>query len=222
MTRLLSLLLVTLLLPLTGGCAILGYAAAVIPGPGTKAHYAGLAGQRVAVLAWAERAVTYDFDALPSDVAMGVDNKLMVAAKPDINTAELKGTTFVDPRQVFRWQKNHPELATRSISEVAPKIAAELGATRIIYVEISPFSIYDPRTPVLLKGYASATIRVAEVHGDAIKLGYEESDITVEFPEKAPEGLPPSDEITPTYIYRGLVDTLTTEVSRRFFANPAE
>jgi hypothetical protein len=222
MTRLLSLLLVTLLLPLTGGCAILGYAAAVIPGPGTKAHYAGLAGQRVAVLAWAERAVTYDFDALPADVAMGVDNKLMVAANPNIKTDELKGSTFVDPRQVFRWQKNHPELANRSILEVAPKVAAELGATRVIYVEISPFSIYDPRTPILLKGYASATIRVAEVHGDTVKIGYEEADVTVEFPEKAPEGLPPTDEITPTYIYHGLVDTLTTEVSRRFFANPAE
>src|SRR5690349_413915 len=97
MTRLLSLLLVALLLPLTGGCAFLGYAAAVIPGPGTKAHYPGLVGQRVAVLAWAERAVTYDFDALPADVAMGVDNKLIVASNPSIGTAELKGTTFVDP-----------------------------------------------------------------------------------------------------------------------------
>ncbi len=222
MTRLLALLLVTLLLPLTGGCAILGYAAAVIPGPGTKAHYPGLAGQRVAVLAWTERAVTYDFDNLPADVSMGVANKLIVAAKPDIKTEELKGTSFVDPRQVFRWQKNHPELANRSISEVAPRLAAELGATRVIYVEISPFSIYDPRTPVLLKGYASMTIRVAEITGQTVKLGYEEADVTVEYPEKAPEGLPPSDQITPTYIYRGLVDTMTTEVAKRFFATPAE
>jgi hypothetical protein len=222
MIRLLSLVLVTLLLPLTGGCAVLGYAAAVIPGPGTKAHYPGLAGQRVAVFAWADRAVTYDFDALPRDVSLGVANKLIVAAKPDLKTDELKGTTFVDPRQVFRWQKNHPELANRSIIEVAPKMAAELGATRVIYVEVSPFSIYDPRTPILLKGYASMTIRVAEISGQMVKLGYEEADVAVDFPPKAPEGLPPSDEIKPIYIYQGLVDAMTTEVARRFFANPAE
>jgi hypothetical protein len=222
MIRLLSIACVALMLPLTGGCAVLGYAAAVIPGPGTKAHYAGLQGQKVAVLAWTERAVTFDFDALPADVSIGVVNKLQVAAKPDLKTEELKGTTFVDPRQVFRWQKNHPELASQSISEVAPKLAAELGATRVIYVEISPFSIYDPRTPILLKGYANLTIRVAAVTGQTVKLGYEETDVSVEFPEKAPEGLPPSDKITPTYIYRGLVDAITTEVAKRFFATPAE
>jgi hypothetical protein len=222
MIRLLSIALVALLLPLTGGCAFVGYAAAIIPGPGTKAHYPGLAGQRVAVLAWAERAVTYDFDSLPADVSMGVANKLIVAAHPSIDTAELKGTSFVDPRQVFRWQKNHPELANRSIIEVAPKLAADLGATRVIYVEVSPFSIYDPRTPILLKGYANMTIRVAEVNGQNVKMGYEESEVTVDYPEKAPEGLPPTDEIKPSYIYKGLVDAMTTEVAKRFFANPAE
>lgn len=222
MIRLLTIACVALMLPLTGGCAILGYAAAVIPGPGTKAHYPGLAGQKVAVLAWTERAVTFDFDALPADVSLGVTNKLQVAGKPSVGTEELKGTTFVDPRQIFRWQKNHPEMANRSISEVAPMLASELGATRVIYVEVSPFSIYDPRTPILLKGDANMTIRVAEVNRQTVKLGYEEADIAVEFPEKTPEGLPPSDKITPTYIYRGLVDAMTTEVAKRFFATPAE
>jgi len=222
MFRLLSIALIAALLPMTGGCALVGYAAAIIPGPGTKAHYPGLTGQRVAVLAWAERAVTYDFDALPADVSMGVANKLIIAAKPSSDAAQLKGSSFVDPRQVFRWQKNHPELANRSLTEVAPKIAAELGATRVIYVEVSPFSIYDPRTPILLKGYANMTIRVAEVNGQNVKLGYEETDVTVDYPDKAPEGLPPTDQITPSYIYKGLVDAMTTEVARRFFDNPAE
>ena len=60
MIRLLGMLMLACMLPLTGGCAVLGYAAAVIPGAGTKARYAGLAGQRVAVMTWTERAVTRD------------------------------------------------------------------------------------------------------------------------------------------------------------------
>jgi hypothetical protein len=220
MIRLFGLFVLACLMPLTGGCSVLGYAAAVLPGAGTKARYAGLAGQRVAVLAWTDRAVTYDYGALPADVSMGVDNKLMQAADPKLNVEELKGTTFVDPRQVFRWQKNHPELENRSVEEVAPKVAAALGCTRVIYLEVSPFSIYDPNTPVLLKGSAQTTVRVAEVgNGGAVKLGYEEAGVVSEFPEKAPEGVPQTDTVTPTYVYHGLVDKITTDVARRFFSS---
>jgi hypothetical protein len=34
--------------------------------------------------------------------------------------------------------------------------------------------------------------------------------------------VPPSDRMTPNYIYKGLVDELTTKVAVRFFSNPAE
>ena len=71
MIRLFGLFVLACLMPLTGGCSVLGYAAAVLPGAGTKARYAGLAGQRVAVLAWTDRAVTYRASngAQPSNIA---------------------------------------------------------------------------------------------------------------------------------------------------------
>ena len=222
MIRLLATFGLALLLPCAGGCAVLGYAAAVIPGPGTKAQYPGLAGQRVAVMTWAERAVTYDFPMLQSDVSMTVHNKLVQAADPKTKVEQLQGTTFIDPRQTYRFQKNHPELENASLTEIAPKVGAALGCTRLIWVEIQPFSIYDPRAPVLLKGIATMTIRVAEIHGDQVKIAYEEAGVTVEFPHSAPEGVPPSDRITPTYIYKGLVEELTTQVAIRFFNQPAE
>jgi hypothetical protein len=222
MIRLLALCGIALLLPLSGGCAVFGYAAAVIPGPAVKASYPGLKGQKVAVMSWAERAVTYDFPMLQSDVSMAVHNKLVQAADPKAKTEELQGTTFVDPRQTFRFQKNHPELENRSLAEIAPKVAAALGCSRLIWVEIQPFSIYDPRAPVLLKGIATVTIRVAEIKGDQVKIAYEEAAVGVEFPKSAPEGVPPSDRMTPNYIYKGLVDELTTKVAVRFFSNPAE
>ena len=222
MIRLLALCCTALLLPLSGGCAVLGYAAAVIPGPGTKAQYPGLKGQKVAILTWAERAVTYDFPMLQPDVSMAVHNKLVQAADPKVKTEDLVGTTFVDPRQSYRFQKNHPELENHSLAEIAPKVGAALGCTRLIWVEVQPFSIYDPRAPVLLKGVATMTIRVAEINGDQVKVVYEEAGVSVQFPKSAPEGVPPSDSITPNYIYKGLVDEMTTQVALRFFMNPAE
>jgi hypothetical protein len=220
MIRLLGILFLACLLPITGGCAIFGYVAAITPGAGTKARYAGLAGQKVAVLTWVERAVTYDYGALTSDTSMGVQNKLVAATNPKLKLEELKGTTYVDPRQVYRWQRNHPELENRSIEEIAPKAAAALGCTRLIYLELSPFSVYDPRTPVLLKGSSTVTIRVAEIDpAGHVKIGYEEAGVLAEFPEKSPEGVPPTDSVTPTYIYKGLVDKITTEVAKRFFSS---
>jgi hypothetical protein len=220
MTRLLGILFLAGLLPMVGGCAIFGYVAAVVPGPGSKARYGGLAGQKVAVMTWVERAVTYDYGSLTSDASMGVQNKLVAAANPKIKLDELKGTTFVDQRQVFRWQKNHPELDNRSIEEIAPQAFAALGCTRLIYLELSPFSVYDPRTPVLLKGSTTVTIRVAEIDSAGhVKIGYEEAGVLAEFPEKSPEGVPPTDTVTPSYIYKGLVDKTTTEVAKRFFSS---
>src|SRR3954471_5809136 len=140
MTRLLGILALACLLPLTGGCAVLGYAAAVIPGPGTKAQYPGLKGQKVAVMTWAERAVTYDFPMLQADVSMAAHNKLVQAADPKAKTEDLVGTTFVDPRQSYRFQKNHPELENRSLAEIAPKVGEALGCSRLIWVEVQPFS----------------------------------------------------------------------------------
>jgi hypothetical protein len=173
-------------------------------------------------MAWADRGVTYDYPMLLSDVPLSVYNKLQQAADPKVKTPELQGTTFVDPRQAYKFQKNHPEFENRALSEIAPKVAAALGCTRVVWIEIQPFSLYDPRTPVLLKGMATATIRVAEVNGDQVKVAYEEAGLAVEFPKSAPEGVPPSDTMTPTYVYRGLVDELTTQASVRFFTTPQE
>jgi len=114
------------------------------------------------------------------------------------------------------------EGSEHSLTEIAPKVGAGLGCTRLIWVEVQPFSIYDPRAPILLKGIATVTIRVAEIHGDQVKIAYEEAGVSVQFPKNAPEGVPPSDSITPTYIYKGLVDEMTTQVALRFFTNPAE
>lgn len=200
------------------GCALFGYIASVVPGPPMKARYAGLAGQKVAVVAWADRAATFDYGSLQSDLALSVQNKLKIQADPKQKVEELKDTSFVDPRQVYRWLKNHPELETRSVTEFAPKLAEAVGATRIIYVELSPFSTRDPRTEMLLKGHTVAAIRVAEIADHKATIAFDEANVVVDFPDHAPEGVPVTDRMTDQYIYKGLVDAVSTEVALRFFS----
>jgi hypothetical protein len=216
-------LLSLIVLPLgTSGCAVFGYVASVLPSAPVKARYPGLMGQKVAVFTWVDRASTYDFPMLAADVTTQVQNKLRQAAAPEAKVEELAGTTFVDARQIVRWQKNHPELEMRSVTELATMAAAALGCTRVIYLEIQPFGIHDPRTSLLLKGYASVTIRVAEVNGGVAKSAYEETGLEINFPSSSPEGVPATDSITPAYIYHGLVDRMTTDISVRFFTTTEE
>jgi hypothetical protein len=208
-----------LLLPMASGCSALGYAAAVIPGPPMKARYPGLAGQKVAIVVWADRAATYDYPTLHRDVASTVQNNLKSKLAADKGkTEELQGTTFVDPLQVYRWQRNHPEFENRSLNELAPAIAAHTGATRIVYIELSPFSTRDPRTDVLLKGNAGVSIKVAEVNGSSVRIPFEEANAMVVFPTKAPEGVPVTDQMNAQYIYNGLVREVAGEVAMRFFS----
>lgn len=221
--RLLALAGCLLLPPLSSGCQILGYAAYVLPQAPTKARYPGLAGQKVAVITWIDRGTYEHYQWFGWDVRLElsaqVTNKIREAQVTDEKIEELKGTTFVDARTVYKWQKNHPELTMRTATEIAPQLAAATGATRVIFIEVQPFMTLDPKTQILLKGYAQATIRVAEVPaaGGTAHLGYEEAAVTANFPDNVPEGLPPTDTMDETYVYKNLVDTLSTQVAIRFF-----
>lgn len=218
----LSLLGLCLLLPLMGGCNYLAYAAAVIPGPPQAAAYPGLAGQRVAIMTWADPAAVFNYQSFGSDVrldmSMAVQNKLLAAIAADPKLEELQGTTYIDSRQIYRWGRNHPEMENRAITEVAPRLAAEMGATRVIYLELQPFMTRDPKTEILLKGYTVANVRVVEVNGTAAKVAFEDAGVVGTFPDKAPEGVPPSESVDETYVYRGLIDRVSTEVALRFFS----
>jgi hypothetical protein len=215
-------LIAALLLPMCGGCQVLGYAAAVMPEAPTKARYAGLAGQRVAVMTWVERGTYEHYQWFGWDVRLDlssqVTSKILAAQKADEKILELKGTTLVDAKAVYKWQKNHPEMEIRSATEMAPALAAATGATRVIFIEVQPFMTLDPKTQILLKGYAQAQIHVVEVdHGATARQAYAESEVTANFPDNVSEGLPPTGSVDETYIYRNLVDALSTEIAVRFF-----
>src|SRR4051812_33279443 len=79
------------------GCNVFGVAARMAPPPTIKAAYTGLAGQKVAVMVWTDRAMAIDWPTLQLDLARGINSRLDMAAKQEKHPKELEGTTFAMP-----------------------------------------------------------------------------------------------------------------------------
>jgi hypothetical protein len=228
--RWIALAATVLLLPLASGCQILGYAAATIgKAPDTGAAYAGLANQRVGVMTWSDRSVRFYYSYMgrdvQSEISRTVTERLRTAAAPKKGEAEeLASTTFVESKQIYFWQKNHPEEDNRPAIEVAPQLAANIPMTRLIHVELQEFMTRDPNTEFLLRGQALVNVRVIEIDPAtrAARQAFEELGIQVTFPEKAPEGVPPTPTFTEETVSKGLIQQIGTAVAVRFFKHPSQ
>jgi hypothetical protein len=98
------------------------------------------------------------------------------------------------------------------ITDVAPK----LGVNRLIYFEVEQFSTRAAALE-LYRGTMTGTLKVVEVSDGKGKLAYEENNVKIQFPRKAPEeGILGADEYK---IYLGSVDRMTTEILYRFITH---
>ena len=219
-----------MLLPLASGCQLLGYVAATVgKAPDTGAAYPGLLGQRVGVMTWADRSVKFYYSYMGSDIqseiSRTVTERLGTAAAPKTGKAEeLAGTQFVDAKQIYRWQRNHPEEDNRPAVEVAAALVSSIPVTRLVHVELQEFMTRDPNTEFLLRGQATVNIRVVEIDPAAgvVRQAFEELGIQVTFPPNAPEGVPPTPTFTEQTVSKGLIQTIATEVAVRFFTHPSQ
>jgi hypothetical protein len=116
------------------------------------------------------------------------------------------------PAAVVRFQQNHPEFEAVPPAEVA----AKLGTSRVIYVEIENLQTRSDASVELFRGSASATLKVIEIPEGAKKgtVAYDEGHISaVVPPHTTEEGRPEGNDFA---YYRGIVDALTTELAKRF------
>lgn len=215
----LAFLSVTLIAPLAG-CNIIGvFAAKVVPPPTIQPRYTGFAEQSLAIMVWAPDGTLIDFPDVRADVAGSVQRKLEQAR--DVKTKELANIRFAaTPAAVVRFQENHPEYDALPLTDVAPKLA---GATRVIYVELEDVQTRSAASVELYRGSASATVKVVEVPPDRSApavVVYEESGVAAVFPPNArEEGSPNGND---RVIYHGVVDTLSTEIAKRFVPHQEE
>jgi hypothetical protein len=213
--KLAPLLLAALCAVCASGCNIAGYLAAVGEGAQTvPPNYKGLAGQKCAVLVWADDGLVDDFRTIQLDTARGIQHKLESAAK--VNVGEVANITWVPPEQILQFQQNHPEMDFEAAEEIAPR----LGVTRLIYVEVEDFQTHPNSSPDLWRGYMAATLKIVEVEHGKAKIAYTERNIRVVAPRNCPaEGLPNLDDAT---IYTGVLDYFTSAAAERFVPHEAD
>ncbi len=211
-----NLLLLCLLLLIPTGCAAVGVLASAVPKPPVEAAYKGLHGQTVGVMVWADRGLRIDFPSIREDLASQVQSLLVAAQKE--KSKDLEGTAFpVQPASIVKYQKDHPELESLPITQVAPK----LRVSRLIYVEIENLTTRTSQSVVMYRGNVTASLKLVEIAPDgSAKVAYEEGNIAVSYPKKSPEdGRLEGNDYA---MYAGTIALLADEVAKRFVEHPSE
>lgn len=182
------------------------------------AIYDGLRGQQVAILVWADFATRTEFNQVQIDTTRMLTQKLEDLASTPVNDKSkgpvLAGAQFLHPGTVVRYQREHPEVWTMPVAEVAPR----LGVPRVILVEFEQFQVQRPEAPLLLRGQAKVNIKVLEIADKKAHVVFEESGLEVRHPKGAPDGVVQSEKHNLKTVYEGTVDLLTDKIAARFMS----
>ncbi len=214
-----TLLLLTLTIAL-GGCTLMGAAANAVAGPDPSItvtpKYHGLAGQTVAIVVWADPKTRNDFPTIREGIGQSLQDTLVRDIQGEAKSEELKGTVFpAAARSVVRFQEDHPDTASQTIEQVSLRLGIP-HLSRVIYVEVEKFETRDAKLPELLRGTASATLRVVEITGNTATVKYSESGIEAQFPKKEGDTLDASGN-NDEAIFKGLLGDLTDHIALRFY-----
>lgn len=140
-----------------------------------KAKYKGLEGKNFAVIVAADRAIQADF---PDVVAV-------ITAEVTRRVAEKAGAVGVVPAEdVLRFQGRRPGWIAMSPVDVA----AALGVERLIYIDLSDYTLTDPGNRYVWKGVAAGLVGVVEAEktaGDDFRF---RQSVQVRFPDKENTG----------------------------------
>lgn len=190
------------------GCNVVGFIAAASPPPTIEAQYAGLAGQRVAVMVWADRGIRIDWPTMQTDLCAALQRKLAASTH---KKGALEGATFpYSAPSIARYQEDYPESETDPIEMTAVK----MGVDRLVYVEVEDFATRSDAAEELFRGTAVASVKAVEVVNGIGKVVYEESDVQVYFPPSGPkEGTIRGNDYT---MYAGTIDGLAQRIADRF------
>ena len=194
------------------GCAAVGWFASSLP-KSQDAKYKGLAKQRTAVMIWAERGTRVDFPDLQLDLGNTIQATLLAKA----DESDVKDVQFpYEVRSVIRFQREHPELEGRSVTEYAQRLS---GITRLIYVEVGDFSTRSGAAVQLMKGTMTANVKVVEISGGKSKVAYQAGNLQSYFPPKEKEGVV---DVPEQAIYAGTVQAMGKQIAELFYGHIIE
>jgi hypothetical protein len=213
---LLRAFLVIAIAGLTSGCAIAALFARAMPQPKVQAAYKGLQKQRVAVMVWTDRAMAIDWPTLKLDLSRGLQSRLQEQAQPKDHPKELEGTTFAAPESVIRFQRDHPEIETQLITDVAPRMDID----RLIYLEVEQFHTRPEQSLELFRGSITVNLKVVENADGKAKVTFQQDNIHVVYPSTGPEEGTPG--LNDADVYEQTLTALATQVVNHFVPHPPD
>jgi hypothetical protein len=168
----------------------------LLPPPKVEAAYEGLEKQKVVVVAHVGRGVQFEFTGLDNDLLKGVVRELRE------NVDEIK---LADPNEVRQWRDEHTDYELTDIGR-------EFKATRVLYIEVEKFTLYEQQSTQLFRGAAKIRVQVADMEKDG-EIVYDQH-LEPMFPGSRP--IPSSDMSTDRF--RSLfVKYLTRHIAHHFF-----
>ena len=154
-------------------------------------------GVRVVVVCYAPDELKYQYDSIDHLVGVGV------AARLKQNHIEV-----VNSEAVRVWLEENPDWDTPD------EVGAEFGATFVVYVDVSDFSLYEHDSPHLFRGRAEAIVSVYEMKADGEGRRMFNKDLSSEFPRLGPRSASEVsyDSFRSEYLLR-----LSDEIGRMFY-----
>jgi hypothetical protein len=122
----------------------------LLPPPKVEAAYAGLEKQKVVVMSHVGRGVQFDFMGLDNDLSRGITREL----RENVDVIQL-----VELNEVRQWRDEHTDYELVDVGR-------HFTATRVVYIEVERFTLYEQQSSQLFRGAAKIRIQVADMEKD--------------------------------------------------------
>ena len=158
-----------------GGCNILEYPLYVLFGNQTKkvkAEYTGFAEKNTAIMIMAGPDVEFEYPNATTDLALWVGHSI---------GENVKDVRFIDQEKIDDFMREDLDWYKLSMAE----IGKELGADRVLYLDLIRYTMKEEHSVNLLRGNIEADVRVYEIGADSDRAVYQ-TEVSALFPEHTP------------------------------------
>jgi hypothetical protein len=189
----------------SGGCALIGGAAAIYQENSTKdvpAEFVGLEGKSFAVIVAADRSLQAEHPGLLEAISVRVTERLAAST----NVPRAGG--FVPAADVLSFQYDNPGWAAQSRQELMDGLGK---VDRLIFIDLLDYRLHEPGNLYQWDGVAAGTV---VVHGRGSESPLFQRNLTVRFPGRS--GLGP-DDLNRTQVTSALLARFVDRASWLFY-----
>ena len=169
----------------------------MLPPPKIDAQCTALEKQTVVVMSYASHGAQFQYPGIDNDLAKGVVRELR---------DNVKGIKLADPNEVRTWRDEHSDFELTDVGR-------EFKATRVVYLEIESFTLFEQQSSLLYRGSAKVHVQVADMEKDGEIVW--ETFLEVLFPPSRPI---PSQDMSQQKFRALFMQFVTRRLSHNFFS----